>query len=705
MLQNNSFALFQSQDIQISLAQYLAVPDIIQHYRLISKETNEIMDNSGLWPLLLKRDFKIDMRPFGFQDKQACFLLYKAFYLETKFHFQQAIAPHLALYEKAIQDLMPLLTIQAWKDYFDLSLTLHQWAHTHSYKTNLEEKLKKLLAEANGQVIERLCWLVAARYWLFNSQQDNAVFGIVKKLEDLAKQSNNQIYDIRSDMLYAVYLIKHKEHEHHEDGYESYDSDDEEIFPIKDLYKAVYLAIKTKEENFYPIVARLLFRSSFDSWTFFRNTCYKEVIKQLHKDLTEEITPKPALNSFLINLYTELAKTYEPFRAIIFPHLHKAIKQNNGNLFYIHDYKACRKNLLDIMEEYPKLFSFSILSATQEKLKDFMALPQKKLAKDKESLKSLLEEIEKFNDQQETLITQMDKQRGMGGAALLRQLQHSRLSYRSDDEETDYDSSEEHDNVDLSNNYLSFFNQTPLAIYQNLLRVREEVKAYENARDNILKPNFNQAKVIQYINQAFGEKFVKAYIDTRKANWQVTETKKNEFCAKLEGVLITKKSDCEWYRSKLMQAGVQEKHIHFDVVKTAKDAPDKYQINITQLQTIKVTLNPAATSSNQAEYQQFIEEMDTQIENIKTAQQLLQLEQNGMIQQGRGSCLRALQNNTKLKNHEKLIKLFEEAKSTANPADYKTKRQDAYQKAEQLGYRKTESKQDAAMAYYMRTWS
>lgn len=240
---------------------------------------------------------------------------------------------------------------------------------------------------------------------------------------------------------------------------------------------------------------------------------------------------------------------------------------------------------------------------------------------------------------------------------------------------------------------------------------REEAKRYKEAEDlitlqakimqNASKPSFNQARAIEYINTALGATFIKNYITTGKGNWQVEKAISNDVTLTLQGLLVAKKSDCEWYKAKLIKGGIKESNIHFDECKSADGKTTKYKVRLTCVQDIELKQEPEA-NRNLSGYELFLEEMDGQIENIKTAQSLLQLEQQLMKNSPSSGCVRDFQNDRKLATQETLIKLFEQAKSQSNESNYERIQSEVYQKAQRMGYQKTHDKQEAVNAYHRR---
>jgi hypothetical protein len=698
---------FQTQDLQTHLTQFLSVSDLMQRYQFITKDTHAITGYPASWAALLQRDFKLDVKQLNLQDEQANYLFYKALYLETQFRFYKDANKQLQLFQKAVQALTPCLNEQSdWKQYFDLSIKLHECAPQRlSYpepinKQQIEEAFLQLLKTKDNLVFERVCWLVANRYWIFEHYFESTLFKALTRLDSLDKQNDNDTYYVRSNMLYALHCMKVREKEREDEMCETA-SDDESGMTGADLYRSLYHALKNKDETFYPLVARLLLRTPLDSWTFWMSLDYKTAVKRLYEHFTEELENKPSFEDFLIDLYTELAKIYEPFRAVIFPHLHSQIEQNNCNVFYQLDYKAARKNILEVMESRPKLFSIAILSRVQEKLQSGLNLTEQEALQQKEELKSLIEKTRLYHQDEDTrsfIKSQYyDEPRQMH--ELLNKVGKADSSYLSDDEEAEND-------YGYNNPYTSFFESNILGQHQASLTMQHyKRQRYDEMMNTIInsakKYSFNEKNAIAHINNALGATFVKNYIDTQRGQWQVEKTQ-GSFTAKLAGLQIAKKNDCEWYKAKLLKAGIQAKDIHFDAIQGTKGAGDKYQIRLTNLQAIKSNTPQQATSVANSAYQQFMGEMDTQIENIKTAQQLLLLEQKMMLVRGMGGCIRAIQNTTKLDKQAKLIAIFETAKSTADQTNYTAKRNEAYRKAETFGYTKTESKEEAAQAYSRR---
>ena len=171
----------------------------------------------------------------------------------------------------------------------------------------------------------------------------------------------------------------------------------------------------------------------------------------------------------------------------------------------------------------------------------------------------------------------------------------------------------------------------------------------------------------------------------------------------LQGLRVTKKSDCEWYKTKLLNRGIKESDIHFDECKSADAKVKNYQIRLTCAQ--KFELPPELNSDknrNLSGYEIFLEEMDGQIENIKTAQSLLQIEQNLIKKSDMRGRIIDIQNDHKLKTQVALIKLFEQAKSQSNETNYESIQSEVYKKAEKMGYHKTKDKQEAIAAYHLK---
>lgn len=236
---------------------------------------------------------------------------------------------------------------------------------------------------------------------------------------------------------------------------------------------------------------------------------------------------------------------------------------------------------------------------------------------------------------------------------------------------------------------------------QNYKKAEELITLQADIMQNASKPSFNQAKAVDHINTILGAKFIKNYIITGRGNWQIDKTIAGDVTLTLQGLQVPTKSDCEWYKAKLIKNGIEESNIHFDAYKLTDGKTIKYKIRLTCVQDIELKQEPE-TNRNLSGYELFLEEMNDQIENIKTAQSLLQLEQQMIKISPSKGCLRDFQNDRKLAIQVKLIELFERAKSQSNEKNYETTRNEVYQKAKQMGYQKTHAKQEAVDAYQRR---
>ncbi|CAM4428959.1 MAG: hypothetical protein LEGION0398_MBIBDBAK_00482 [Legionellaceae bacterium] len=112
-----------------------------------------------------------------------------------------------------------------------------------------------------------------------------------------------------------------------------------------------------------------------------------------------------------------------------------------------------------------------------------------------------------------------------------------------------------------------------------------EKKAFHQYESLIEKERFlNEMRVIEQINNLFGKAFIKQYIETKRGVWQIERAQNNAFSATLSGLQISKKNDCEWFKKKLLQAGIAINDIHFDI-------KNNYQMRIINLQLLKLSVN------------------------------------------------------------------------------------------------------------------
>jgi len=582
---------FENQDLQNFVVQFLPTGDILQNYQKVSKSTHAATMHDSLWAILLQRDFKLSSNQLDLKNEQANYLFYKAYYLETHFKFYGTTASHLSLFQKAMHALMPCLKDDSdWQKYFDLSLKLHESAaqglfSSKNTKQEIENSFIQLLKTTNTFVFERLCWLFVNCYWFFEHHYEAMQFKVGKRFVELYKQTNNETYFVRAKMLNALYWIKKQ-------GGEQFcetASDDESNFTANDLYCAIYRALENKDEVFFPIVARLLLTTIFDSWTFWMRFSYKMVIKQLYTDFTEELIISLSFEDFLVDLYSKLVQHYESFKAIILPHLHEKIMKGNLNVSYILDYKAARKRLLEVMESRPKLFSYIILSKVQTAIQNDSAITGEEALNQKEALKTLVDNIEDYHSEEKnrSFIRSMGQDDSYGMSGLLHSLKKNTPSYRSDEDSDD-------------NNYYddSFFYKFAAKLQQREyeregLQQRQMLESLANLLSGTRiasMPNFDENKAIEHINKILGTTFIKNYIATQRGQWQI-EKINNTYAIKLTGLQIAQKNDCEWYKAKLIKGGIQAEDIHFDVIKGIKGAGDKYRLRITNIQNITFEQN------------------------------------------------------------------------------------------------------------------
>lgn len=117
----------------------------------------------------------------------------------------------------------------------------------------------------------------------------------------------------------------------------------------------------------------------------------------------------------------------------------------------------------------------------------------------------------------------------------------------------------------------------------------EESEKSLNIKENIISNT--EVKLIDQINAILGNAFIKKYIATGKGNWQVERTNIDDITLSFQGLQIANKSDCEWFKAKLLKGGIKEYQIHFDELKPVGTGSTKYQIRLTHVQNIEIGHN------------------------------------------------------------------------------------------------------------------
>ncbi|CAM4381110.1 MAG: hypothetical protein LEGION0398_MBIBDBAK_01083 [Legionellaceae bacterium] len=565
---NPTHRFFKTPDLQTNVVSFLPTTEILKTYQLISRDNEEITSAPHLWANLLKRDFKIDASTLGLSDEEANYNFYKTCFLEKQFVFQQNFISILKEFQVSARKMISFLDKNSdWALYFEFSSKFHDYIsknkHTILEKEAIQKLFIQLLNTTNDFVFERLCWLVANHYWGFDNYFRPLLHKLILELDKHHNAENETIYRARSNMLYALYWIKIREKER-EDEYGESMSDDESDFPTEALFFALLTCISKNDENFYPIFAKLLLKPCVDSWTFWMNLDYKSALKNLYGSLTDEEEIKGGFEEFLIDIYTKLAANYFPFKSIIMPSLHEQIKNSGIPTIFLMEHKKERKIIFEIIEYWPKLFTHSIL---EEVLKNIRKSNMKEsdALKENESLSNLLKEIQEFHTNREVIedITRLYHDDPKQLCSMLPMIGKTSRSYLSDDEENN-----------------KYYNTRSNLIYveKEAFRINERLLLQERL--------LQEKKVIEHINTTLGETFIKQYIDSKRGVWKIERLGKGDFEATFVGLSLPKRNDCEWFKAKLIKAGIDKNDIHFDVIKIKTE--NRYQMRITNLQLLKL---------------------------------------------------------------------------------------------------------------------
>lgn len=373
---NTPSSFFQNADLQIHLFKYLPLPDIIHNHLFISKEMQNFSFNAQAWSLLIERDFNMKVILPKTDNKEAFYLFYKAIYLEERFDIRivdkhDDIKAAIMLFKQPMEALIAALDDNSlWKSYFKLSLALHQlyapWlisAQIKNIKEEINRQFDKIITDMDSVVFERFCQLYAKHSNIFNEY----IKGNQLKLVDKMFQSKNTSHLDRAVILYALYqnsCVAAVKTEYGRKGMTSCN------YPSEDVLKAIFIIIKNKDKTFYPLLAKLLLNENIVAWQVTPSLNYAATITAIYNKLKILTESTLTLNDFLIDLYTDLAKAFQPFRNILIPPLgQKEVLQIGNTAFHVayHNYLE-EVNIRTLIKGNPALFSDVVLLQVKERL-------------------------------------------------------------------------------------------------------------------------------------------------------------------------------------------------------------------------------------------------------------------------------------------------------------------------------------------------
>lgn len=98
--------------------------------------------------------------------------------------------------------------------------------------------------------------------------------------------------------------------------------------------------------------------------------------------------------------------------------------------------------------------------------------------------------------------------------------------------------------------------------------------------------------VNEFINTVLGQKF-KEGITNKKYFWIQNQITRESYAMTLHGKYIPNESGCEWFKAKLIKAGVKEADIKFD------QHNSQYQLRIENIQNLKKLFSKAEESTHE----------------------------------------------------------------------------------------------------------